>query len=180
MNIIIIGFRGTGKTTVGKMLAHKLGRPFFDTDTLIQEDAGKTIKEIVSAEGWSAFREREKKTIALLSLHDGVVIALGGGAVCFPENVERLRKDGFFIWLTASIGTILDRLAQDGETEKLRPSLTGREVAEEARDLLLERTPLYAHLAHITIDTEGKGPKEVVDEILARISNGGMPDNEVA
>ncbi|HOJ51667.1 MAG TPA: shikimate kinase [Syntrophales bacterium] len=166
MNIILMGFRATGKTTVGKILARELKRPFYDTDLCVQEEAGKTIREIVDEGGWSDFRQREKKAVALVARQDDCVLAVGGGAVLDEGNVRQLKAKGLFVWLKAGSETILQRLAADEQSEKRRPSLTGRNVAEETLELLRERNPRYEHLADLTIDTEGKRPEEVAEEIL--------------
>ncbi|MCX7981619.1 MAG: shikimate kinase [Syntrophales bacterium] len=171
MNIILIGFRGTGKTTVGRLLAQSLRLPFFDTDTFIQEETGKTIRDIVATEGWFTFRQLEKNVIGLLSLHDNCVIALGGGAILDPENVRRLQDKGFFVWLTAGLNTILERLTLDDKTKDVRPSLTDRDLVEETGDLLILREPYYQQIANVVISTEGKGPEEVVNDIIFHIKH---------
>ena len=106
MNFILIGYRASGKTSVGRRLADLLQRPFFDTDALIRQQTGMTVKEIVLAGGWPAFRDAEKTAVAGLAGQEAAVIALGGGAVLDPANVEVLKPRGLFIWLKAATYSI--------------------------------------------------------------------------
>jgi len=103
MNIVLIGFRSTGKTTVGRELARRLGRSFIDADTYLQEREGRTIAEVFADGGETLFRQLEREVIAELAGRDGLVLAAGGGAVLDPENVERLRGSGPVVRLTASL-----------------------------------------------------------------------------
>jgi shikimate kinase len=139
---------------------------FYDTDALIQEETGKTIRHIVDEGGWRAFRDEEKKTIARLALQDNCVIALGGGAVLDPDNVEALKVNGRIIWLTANIQTILERMAKDGATDAQRPPLQGGDSAVEATLVLEERTPIYEAAADVALDTGEKGIDELVDKLI--------------
>jgi shikimate kinase len=100
MKIVLIGYRCTGKTSVGKRLADRLGIPFYDTDELIQRDAAKTIRELVDAEGWDAFRARERAIIGQLPLSADAVIAAGGGAIMDAANRKALKQKGLCIWLS--------------------------------------------------------------------------------
>ncbi|MDL1955941.1 MAG: shikimate kinase AroL [Candidatus Desulfofervidus auxilii] len=165
-NIILIGFRATGKTTIGKLLAQKLNKPFIDTDILIEKRAGKTIAEIVKEEGWSGFRKREKMIIKELAEKEDIVLALGGGAILDAENVECLKKNGIFIWLKAKPETILKRLYQDKKTTSQRPSLTGKSLDAEINQILKERLPIYENIADISIDTDKMLPEEIIKIIM--------------
>ena len=166
MNIILIGYRCTGKTSVGKRLAACLNSAFYDTDALIQEETGKTIRQIVDEGGWRAFRDEEKKTVARLALQDNCVIALGGGAVLDPDNVEVLKVNGRIIWLMANIQTILERMAKDSGTDAQRPPLQGGDSAVEATLVLEERTPVYEAAADVALDTGEKSIDELVDKLM--------------
>ena len=106
MNLILIGYRCTGKTTIGEILAEKLGWPLVDTDTLVQERAGRSIQEIVAEGGWPDFRRREREIIADVAARDRQVISAGGGAVLDEENARALRAGGRVVLLTASPETI--------------------------------------------------------------------------
>jgi shikimate kinase len=166
MNIILMGYRGCGKTTVGRIVAERLQRPFFDTDAIIRGRAGKTIREIVAAGGWESFRALERSTVEKLAGEEGCVIALGGGAVLDPQNVEALKRNGFFLWLTADGATIAGRLEQDGTTDAQRPPLAGTDTGGEIEILLRERDPVYRAAADGVIDTAGRLVEEVATEIL--------------
>jgi shikimate kinase len=166
--IFLIGYRGTGKTSVGRELASRLGYGFVDADHEIERKAGKTIAQIFADEGESGFRNLEERTVASVARKHRIVVALGGGAVLRQENRRAVSKAGTVVWLTASVDTILARVATDPTTSSRRPNLTvgGREEVEQ---LLAVRTPLYAECATLIVDTENKTSAEVADEIIARL-----------
>jgi shikimate kinase len=168
MNLILIGYRASGKTSVGKRLSGLLRRPFYDTDALIREETGKTVKEIVLEEGWPAFRDAEKTVIADLAGEEGAVIALGGGAVLDRANVEVLKPRGFFIWLQAGKETIRERLRTDGATAEQRPPLPSPRNGDD-EEILKQRVPIYGALADLAVDTTGRSIEEVAEEILVAI-----------
>lgn len=170
-NLFLIGFRCTGKTSTGKMLAAKLGWNFVDSDRVIAAAINFSIAEFVAAKGWDAFREKECKVIARLSEIDRQVVAVGGGAVTATENVRRMRSSGKVIWLQASPDTIRRRMQADAGTAANRPSLTGQGSLEEIAAVLAERKPLYAGAAHHLIDTDDLNTDEVVEKIVAVIEN---------
>ena len=169
MNIILTGYRCTGKTSTGRSLSARLGRPFFDTDELILHRTGKTVEEIVAAGGWPAFRDAERAVIRNLSLLDGGVIATGGGALMDPRNVESLRGNGIFIWLVADAATIAERLEKDQAGGNKRPSLSGKPAVEEVREILAQREPVYRGVADLTVDTASRGMEEIATEICRRL-----------
>ncbi|OPX37226.1 MAG: hypothetical protein B1H13_13145, partial [Desulfobacteraceae bacterium 4484_190.3] len=109
-NIVLIGYRCTGKTSAGKKLSERLGLPFFDTDDLIVERAGMPINKIVEKGGWDLFRKKEREVIRKLSAMNKNIIATGGGAFENQENREALKKNGLFVWLTADVETIMERM----------------------------------------------------------------------
>ena len=166
MNIILMGYRGCGKTTIGRIVAKKLERPFFDTDAIIQERAGKTIREIVADRGWEAFRTLEKSAVEELARKEGCIIALGGGAVLDRQNVKELKWNGFFLWLTADGATIAERLRNDRISDAQRPPLSGTDSDVEIELLLREREPVYRSVADRVIDTTGRSVDEVANEII--------------
>ncbi|MDD5170218.1 MAG: shikimate kinase [Syntrophales bacterium] len=165
MNIVLIGYRCTGKTSVGRMLASRLGKTFRDSDCIIQEKTGREIRDIVATEGWPAFRAEEKKAIGEIAKEKEAVIALGGGAVLDHGNVEILKKNGLFIWLTADEKTIISRMGKDAATAAQRPPLQDCSSAAEVRSVLAEREPTYRAAADYTIDTVQNDPEKVVDRI---------------
>jgi shikimate kinase len=168
MRIVLTGYRGCGKTAVGKKLAERLGLPFLDTDALIAERAGRTIREIVKDGGWEEFRALERQVIAGLPLVQSVV-ALGGGAVLDPANVKSLKKEGFFVWLTAEPDVLTERLTADVETAEQRPPLAGGGARAEMERVLRERLPLYRRVADMTVDTSRLLPAEVVEKIIVSV-----------
>ena len=166
MNIILMGYRGCGKTTVGRIVAEKLQRPFFDTDAMIQERAEKTIRKIVADGGWDTFRVLERRAVEELAGRKGCIIALGGGAVLDQENVKALKQNGFFLWLTADGATIAGRLRNDRVSDAQRPPLSGTDSGAEIELLLREREPVYRSVADRIINTTGYSADEVANEIM--------------
>ena len=161
MMITLTGFMGSGKTTVGKVLADFLGCPFMDLDDLVVKKAGKSIPDIFAQDGEPAFRQLEaqvlRKTVEKYA-ESTAVLALGGGAVLAPASAALLHEKTVCIYLRATLDTLLARL--EGET-------AGRPLADASlADRLASREPIYEETAHVTIDTDGLAPDEVADEII--------------
>ena len=173
-NLVLIGCRACGKTSVGKALAQALARPFVDLDEVLVAQAGRSVAAIVAEEGWPCFRRRERELLGHYGRQAGQVLAPGGGVVLDPENVKILRDHGLVIWLTADPATLTRRLQDDQGTGAFRPSLTGRDAATEMEQVLAERAPLYRASADLVIDTTGLAIPEIVKRILEAIS-GGTP-----
>jgi shikimate kinase len=178
MNIVLIGYRASGKTSAGRELAKVLGRPFFDSDRMIFAKTGRTIPEIVEASGWKAFREVEKTVIAELSGLDEIVIALGGGAVMDTENVAMLRERGRFVWLQADARLLALRMGKEQNGEARRPSLTGAGTLAEIEEVLAKRLPVYGTVADVIVDTAGKDPAGIAAEIASRLKEGRMDEGK--
>ena len=168
-NLVLIGCRACGKTSVGKALARALARPFVDLDEVLVAKAGRSIAEIVNEQGWLEFRKREKALVQLYGRLSGQVLAPGGGVVLDPDNVEILRAHGLLIWLTADPAALGRRLRQDQGTREFRPSLTGADPVAEIEQVLAEREPLYRAAAHFVVDTTGLLVPQVVKRILREI-----------
>jgi len=164
--IILIGYRCTGKTSIGQRLAERLGVPFMDTDKLVEAAAGKTIKAMIEEGGWNFFRQREKDAIRNLTSLEKSVIATGGGAVLDEENAGILKKEGPLIWLVADEETILKRMLADAATVAQRPPLSTLALQKEINDTLAARTPIYRRLADFSIDTAVAGIDDSVEKIL--------------
>ena len=168
--IRLIGYRCTGKSTVGRRLAENLGWPFYDTDRMIVERIHRTIKAWVEEKGWPAFRLEEKEVIQTIPGNRPAVVALGGGAVLDRENRERIREGGRVVWLTADLDTIMERMGRDPQNDDNRPSLSPKGRREEIEEILMQRIPLYRQTADVTVDTRGKSIEAVVSEILQKMA----------
>lgn len=160
-NIVLVGFMGTGKNVVGKMLAQRLGMEYVETDELIEKDQGKKINDIFKQDGEAYFREVEKKIIKNICGKSNQVIAAGGGAVIFEENIENFKKNGIMVCLTARPEIIYQR------TKKtcLRPLLNVEDPLKKVKDLLKEREPYYAK-ADFFVDTSDLAVEKVVDKVI--------------
>ena len=163
-NLILIGFMGTGKTSLGKLLANKLGRGFVDLDQKIENDAGMTIPEIFELHGEKYFRELEKKAVREVSERKNLVIATGGGTVKDSENVRLLKNSGVIVCLTCDPEEIFRRTERRGE----RPVLDGggEERLETIKKLLAEREKFYSQ-ANYKIDTTDWSPLQIVNDICS-------------
>ena len=170
MNLTLIGYRATGKTTLAKLLAERLGWEWIDADVEIERRAGKTIAQIFADDGEPAFRDLEAQVIADLCRRDRLVVAAGGGAPLRPESRQAMRRDGKVVWLTARPETILARMTGDATTAERRPNLTDHSPLHEILTLLARREPIYRQSAHAQVDTEGKTPEQLTNEILARLA----------
>jgi shikimate kinase len=168
-NISLIGYRATGKTTIARLLAERLGRSWIDADVEIERRAGKSIAEIFAGDGEAAFRDLEARVIADLCGRDDLVLAAGGGAPLRVESRQTMRAAGWVVWLTAAPATIAARMAGDATTAARRPRLTDHSPQQEIEQLLAVRTPIYQETAHLVVDTEGKAPAAIVAEIVAWI-----------
>ena len=171
LSIILIGFRGTGKTTIGKILAQRLGKGFIDADEYLEQKQGKTIKDIFAEGGEKLFREIEARIIEELCLLDNRIIATGGGAILREENVRSLKKNGIILFLDADVDTLYKRIRKDMQTQGKRPSLTNRGAYEEIEYLLAYRRPLYDKIADFVINTANISKNEAVNKTLTFISN---------
>ena len=167
MNIVLIGYRGAGKSAVGRKLAERLQRGFVDTDDLIEADYGAPISKMVISHGWNHFRRQEKRIIKEISKENNLIIATGGGAVLDTDNVNALRRNGFIIWLKAASQVLLKRIINDPQTFDRRPSLKGNGVLEEIEEVLAFRNGFYEEAAAIQLDTSDMDVEAAVEHIVA-------------
>jgi shikimate kinase len=167
--IFLIGYRGTGKSTVARHLAQRLGYDSMDADEEVERRAGKSIAAIFADDGEAAFRDLESQLVDELSRLRRTVVALGGGAVLRDANRNAIRAAGPVVWLTAPVDAIAARLADDPATASRRPNLTKMGGREEVEAVLAERTPIYRQCATLTVDTVGKTCAQVADEIAANL-----------
>jgi shikimate kinase len=164
-NIVLTGFMCTGKSEVGRRLAKRLGRPFVDTDQLIEQRADKTVAAIFRDDGEPEFRAFEREAVAAAAADEDTVIAVGGGAILDPTNVERLRARGIIVCLSANTDTILRRV---GDVSR-RPLLAGGDPRGTVERLLAERGPAYERAADVTVDTSDRKVGEVVERVHEEI-----------
>lgn len=165
-SIILIGYRATGKTSVGRRLAARLDLPFVDLDWALEERQGCRIAELVAAHGWPFFRGLEREMLTeLIGGHDRV-ISTGGGAILHQDIWPQLKATSLVVWLTASRDTIRQRLLNDTQTAAQRPTLTGSDPYAEITTVLQEREPLYRASCHFAVDTTALGLEEIVAQIL--------------
>jgi len=169
MNIILIGYRCSGKTSVGKLLASELGREFIDLDALLEHQAGTSIESLVADRGWEFFRKLEHDLVAGVCGKDGLVIAPGGGAVIQQENVSLFREKGFVVWLKAEAPILRARMFKEEHAGNVRPSLTGSDSLTEIEEVLALRTPLYQQAADLVVDTTDLSAKEVARAIMGKL-----------
>jgi len=169
MRVFLIGYRCTGKTTVGKILAKRIAHGFLDMDQAIEQQTGSTIADLVRDQGWAYFRRIEKEMLFKTREMEDTVVSTGGGIVTDPENLDFLNTAGYTIWLDADIHTILSRLHSDPVTLSSRPSLTAKSLAEETEEVLNIRRPLYAGAAHLKLETGLSGPDEIAALIERRL-----------
>lgn len=163
MNIVLIGIRGSGKTTVGKILARKLGRELVEMDELITRKAGLSISEIVERYGWAKFRDIEEELTSEVAGRDNIINASGGGVVTREKNIATLKKKGVMVWLQAGVDTLVKRIGEDSERP---PLVSDRTQREDMEITLKERKPLYQQAADLAINTENKTPEEVADLVI--------------
>ena len=165
-NIILVGPMGAGKTTIGKQLAQQLGRDFYDSDREIEERTGANIPLIFELEGEEGFRKREKNILIELTQKQGIVLATGGGAVLEPDNRAQLANNGFVIYLSAPLAQLFNRTSKD----RNRPLLQTENPRKKLEEIIATRDPLYREVADIIIETDDKPVRNVVKNLLLKIS----------
>jgi shikimate kinase len=162
-NIVLIGFMGSGKTSIGRLIAHRLGFEFVDTDTRVVERAGMQIADIFSKHGEAWFRDQESAVLRSFGVLKRAVVSTGGGILLRPENHELLRELGFVVWLTASEEVIFERVSRN----KKRPLLHTTDPRATVHELLEQRRPLYEGAAQFTLDSSGLGHEAAADAVIA-------------
>ena len=177
-NLFLVGYRCTGKSSVARRVAEKLGWNVVDADERMMEDTGESVAETVSKGGWPLFRKIEKDTLRSICMNLGQVVATGGGVVEDDENIDLMKRSGAVVWLRASSDTIRKRMIRDTNSSDLRPPLTDFELKVEIEETLTKRTPLYRIAMTLEVDTEDKTLTEVSSEVISllkRIGSVKMP-----
>lgn len=160
-NIYLIGFMGTGKSTVGRMLAEDMGAQFVDTDAIVEEKTGKKISDIFEEASEEEFRRLETEVLREITEKDGLIVSTGGGIVVTRGNMDMMKQTGLVITLIADIQTIMDRCRKDGSN---RPLLEVDDPFEEIKKLLFDRASFYINAHHI-VETSDITPREATDRI---------------
>jgi shikimate kinase len=168
-NLFLIGYRCTGKSSVGNLLAAALGRKFVDTDSLVASQKGMSIREIVANRGWTVFRRFEHIVLNRVCAADQQVVATGGGIVLDADNVNLMKASGRIIWLRASPETIKARMMQDEDSVAVRPALTSTDSISEIEETLTKRMPLYKNVMDFLVDTDHRKIDEICDVILEKL-----------
>ena len=169
--LYLVGYRCTGKSTTGKLLAALMDCTFFDTDRMIEEKFNITIEQMVNQRGWNYFRRMEREVILETACLSNGVIATGGGVILDPENRKFIQAHGICVWLYADSATIVARLLADAKNYDARPRFTDDNLSRETRKILDLRTPLYRELGQIQIDTSTHSPNQAASIIKRRIAH---------
>lgn len=164
MNIVLIGYRGTGKSSVAKILGTRLKKEVVSTDAWLVKEVGMKIPDIVQLYGWDKFRIYESEVIQAVAAMDGMIMDAGGGVILRDRNIKAFKKNGKVFWLTAKVQSIVERIGSDDQ----RPSLTGQKsFVDEVEEVLAKRIPLYRAAADFEISTDDKTEDNVAEEIIA-------------
>jgi shikimate kinase len=169
--LFLIGARGTGKTTTARLIADRIAWNWCDADTLLEERAGKTIRQIFAEEGETGFRDRESALLREVASRQDCVVATGGGVVLRAENRALLRQ-GIVVWLSAPAEVLWQRMQCDATTYERRPNLSDGGLAE-IEEVLLMRAPLYESCSDWRTETDGMSPEEIADRIAAWVQAAG-------
>lgn len=167
MNLYLIGYRGSGKTTVARLVAAKLNRDFVDSDDLIEQQTGQTIAEIFAQRQEAGFRELEQAVIHGFQATDCRVVALGGGAILQPANRNWLANTGKLVWLKGSAQTLWQRIANDASSCQRRPNLTSLGGQSEVQQMLERREPIYNQCCDFWVSVDDQSPAQIADQVIA-------------
>ncbi len=172
MNLVLVGYRGTGKSAIARRLSTLLAMPMVSVDQEIVREAGMSIPKLVESSGWPYFRDLEERMCRRFAAREGIIIDCGGGVVEREANFASLRSRGFVVWLRATPATIVARIGGD----RSRPSLTGsKSFTEEVEEVLARREPLYRRLAHVGIDTDARSLGELAALVAGHFQAAAFP-----
>ena len=179
MNVVLVGFRGSGKSTIGKLLSERTGREFVDCDDFIEKRTNLTIREIFERHGESHFRTLESEAIAELAKLDGKIVATGGGAVLKYQNMQVFKRAGGLVFfLKVSPEVAYERIQGDPGTRTRRPALTDKDPATEIREQITLRAPYYLQSADIVVPVDERTVNDIVDEIARHLSGLSGPGHD--
>lgn len=164
-NIFLIGFMGSGKSTIGRFLQKELNMELVEMDARIVEEQGMSINDIFAEKGEDYFRDLESRLVLELNSEGNTIVSCGGGVVIRPENVENMKKNGKIVFLSATPDTIYERVKNSTE----RPILNGHMNVEYIAGLMEKRRALYENAADIRIETDGKTKDEICKEIISKL-----------
>ena len=170
MNVVLIGFRGSGKSTVGRCLAQRLGWSFVDTDALIEQRASKTIREIYAEQAEAGFRRLESEVVAEIARLERHIIGTGGGVILSSANVDALRQHGKLIYLAAPVEVLWERITQDAHRLATRPTIDPKTGLQSFQQALAQREPLYRQVADCVIETAEQSVDGIVETVIARFN----------
>ena len=178
MIVTLIGYRGCGKSSVGPLLAARLGCDCVDSDDVVEQSEGKSIADIFAGEGEGHFRALETATLTDLLSRNPIVIAAGGGVILAEINRKRMKAAGPVVWLQAAATTLASRIEADQNSANRRPSLTGQSIQAEVEDVLKKRQPLYEDAATLIVDAETDSPKIIADRIFRTLNPVSTGENQ--
>lgn len=165
--IFLIGYRAAGKSTVGKVLAQRLGFTFLDTDQMVCQAHGGSVQEIIDELGWQGFRHSENEMLCRANRGKQLVVATGGGAVLHENSWKTICQQSLVVWLYADQEVIIERLSAGRGLDQGRPNLTENPLEIEVKQVLQQRTPLYQKISHMKIDTGKDSLETIVEKITA-------------
>lgn len=166
MNLYLIGYRGSGKSTVGRQVAERLEWPYLDTDREIEDLASQSIRRIFEQDGEPVFREWERTVIQAVAMRNRAVISLGGGAIMDPANCQTLNATGWTVWLKAPAALLYSRIQHDPQSSETRPRLSQDDGLAEVENILQQRRDLYAACADYTVEIHELPPHEIAERIV--------------
>ena len=177
MNIFLIGYRCSGKTSVGQYLAEMLHWSFADTDELVVQRVNASIAAFVEHQGWPAFRAKEREILARVCMRDRQVVATGGGIVLDPPNIQRMKERGWVVWLRVEPETVVRRMREDARTEAFRPALSAQSMEVEIRETLRQRAARYRQARDFEIDSDLLNISDICRIILKQLHELFLLDN---
>jgi len=173
MNLFLIGYRCSGKTTIGQSIAITIEWSFVDSDILVTKECGKSIKDIIETEGWDSFRRMERSTLKQICTKEQQVVATGGGVVLDADNIKAMKTSGMVVWLGATAETIRIRMRQDKNTGNFRPALTDKGQMAEIEEMLLKRNLYYESASDFCIHTDDVPVNDITQIIIEKLNQKG-------